>query len=81
MDPIEVIAGEPRTQGAKQATAPRAAQWLQNPTPQNAEPEPGSPEWWMDFLMKMGEAMRQEDEAKYRANAEARKQSCSQPKS
>jgi hypothetical protein len=81
MDPVEAIAGEPRRRGADEATAPRAARWLQNPTPHDDSPEPDSYDWWMRLLMSWGETMRQEDEEKYRAIEEARKQSCSQPKS
>jgi hypothetical protein len=51
MDPVEAIAGEPRRRGADEATAPRAARWLQNPTPHDDSPEPDSYDWWMRFTI------------------------------
>jgi hypothetical protein len=57
MDPAaEALAGEPRKPDAGAETAPGAAHWLDNPTPHNSAPDPGSPEAARAFLVALGSA-------------------------
>jgi hypothetical protein len=68
MDPASALSGEPRQKGATTASAPAAAQWLQNPTQHDDSPEPGSPDWWRAFLRRAGRAMDEEDAIKWQEN-------------
>ena len=68
MDPVEALSGEPRTKGANAATAPGAAQWLNNPTQHDNSPEPGSPDWWRAVLLAWGKALAREDAKKWKRN-------------
>jgi hypothetical protein len=57
MDPAaEALAGEPRKPGAAPVPAPGAAHWLDNPTPHNSAPDPGSPAAARALLIALGSA-------------------------
>ncbi len=68
MDPVEALSGEPRTKGANAATAPGAAQWLNNPSQHDNSPEPGSPDWWRAVLLAWGKALARDDAKKWKRN-------------